>query len=139
MNKKDKKEAAFYRMTVSEAQLNLIHEAMEEYFRLRMGQETDFCNDLAEMGRDLSPNNPNHKEAFDRYIIRRNHMQEIMRAFFRIAFEPEGYKEKTEKMLIAEDIWDVIRVATGRSRWGTHLHTGPEPSMLIEKVGAEKE
>lgn len=41
--------------------------------------------------------------------------------------------------LIAEDIWDVIRVATGRSRWGTHLHTGPEPPMFIEKVGAEKE
>ncbi len=135
---KKKEERKFYRLTVSEAQLDLIMETMEEYFRLRMGQDMDFCDDLASMGREIY-NEENHR-AFDSFISRRDHMREIMKCLFRVAFEPSGYpKEKTEKMLIAEDIWDVIRVATGRSRWGTHLHTGPEPSMLIEKVGAEKE
>ena len=131
---------ATYTMEVNEAQIKVISAALEEYFRLRMGQEFDFCTEVASINCDLSPQNPNHEWIFDMYIARRDHLQELMRAFFRIAFEPTGFLEKkTEDMLIAEDIWDVIRFETGRSRWNSHLHVGPEPSMLIEKIGAEKE
>jgi len=139
MNKKEKSDE-IYRLTVTRTQLDLIYETMEEYFRLRMGLEFDFCDDLAAINHDLSENNREHQRIFDKYIDRRNHMSEVMKCLFRIAFGPFGCpEEKTDKMLIAEDIWDVIRFETGRSRWNSHLHEGPEPSMLIEKIGAEKE
>ena len=96
-----------YTIELNDKQLNVIHHALEEYFRLRMGQEFDFCTDIASLNCDLSPDNPKHEWIFDMYIARRDHLQELMRAFFRIAFEPSGYlNEKTDDMLIAEDIWD---------------------------------
>lgn len=119
---------ATYTIEVNEKQLQLIMRMTEEWFRLRMGQEIDFCNEIAAMNTDLSQDKPNHEWLFDMYIARRDHLQELMRAFFRIAFEPTGYLEKkTEDMLIAEDIWDAIRCATGRSRWGNPLHVSKEP------------
>ncbi len=65
-----------YRLRVSEMQLNLICEAVEEYFRLRMGQDMRFCDDLAKMDRDISKNN----RELEQYIERRNHMHEVMKS-----------------------------------------------------------
>lgn len=102
--------------------------------KLFFGQEMDFCNDLAKMNADLSPDNPQHERLFDLYLARRDHMQALMKAFFRIAFEPFGYlTEKTEDMLIAETIWDAIRCARGKSRWGQPLALGGEPCPKITK------
>ena len=123
-----------FTIELTEKQLTIVQNALEEWFRLRTGQEFDFCTDLAGMGVDLSPKNPNHDWLFDKYISRRDHMQELMKAFFRIAFEPYGYlQEKTEDMLIAETIWDAIRCARGQSRWGQPLVLGGEPCPKIEK------
>ena len=125
-----------YTIELTENQVRVIQNALEEYFRLRMGQYTEFCTDMAELNADLSPDNPNHELIFDRYIQRRDHMQEVMRAFFRIAFEPTGYlKEKTDDMLIAECIWDAIRCVRGLSRWEQPLHTGSEP---VPKINVEE-
>lgn len=130
-SKKTKRKTYVFELT--EEQMRVTKNALEEYFRLRMGQDFDFDNDLAAINVDLSPENPNHKRLFDMYIARRDHMHELMNAFFRIAFEPSGYlKEKTEDMLIAECIWDAMRVAMGISRWGEALQTGSEPSPKIE-------
>ena len=125
-----------YTIELTENQVRVIQNALEEYFRLRMGQYTEFCTDMAELNADLSPDNPNHELIFDRYIQRRDHMEEVMRAFFRIAFEPTGYlKEKTDDMLIAECIWDAIRCERGLSRWEQPLHTGSEPVPKINVTG----
>lgn len=125
---------ASYTIELNDKQLNVIYHALEEWFRLRMGQEFDFCTDMASLNCDLSPSNPKHEWLFDMYITRRDHLQELMRAFFRIAFEPTGYlKEKTEDMLIAEDIWDAIRCELGVSRWGTALHTSDEPLPKVTR------
>lgn len=125
-----------YTIELTENQVRAIQNALEEYFRLRMGQYTEFCTDMAELNADLSPDNPNHELIFDRYIQRRDHMEEVMRAFFRIAFEPTGYlKEKTDDMLIAECIWDAIRCERGLSRWEQPLHTGSEPVPKINVTG----
>ena len=133
-----KEKQKWYRLAVTEKQLDLIYEAVEEYFRLRMGQDMDFCDDLAGIGRQIYEKE--NDAAFNSYISRRDHMREIMKCLFRVAFEPFGYlKEKTDKMLIAEDIWDAIRHKTGRSRWNDRLHVGPEPAMLIEVIGEENE
>lgn len=125
-----------YTIELTENQVRVIQDALEEYFRLRMGQYTEFCTDMAELNADLSPDNPHHELIFDRYIQMRDHMEEVMRAFFRIAFEPTGYlKEKTDDMLIAECIWDTIRCVRGLSNWGSPLHTGSEPVPKIEISG----
>lgn len=127
-----------YTIELTENQVRVIQNSLEEYFRLRMGQDTEFCTDIAGLNADLSPDNPHHELIFDRYIQRRDHMEEVMRAFFRIAFEPTGYlKEKTDDMLIAEYIWDAIRCVRGLSNWGSLLHTGSEPVPKI-KISGEK-
>ena len=128
-----------YTIELTENQVRVIQNALEEYFRLRMGQDTEFCMNMAKLNTDLSPYNPHHELIFDKYIQRRNHMEEVMRAFFRIAFEPTGYlKEKTDDMLIAECIWDAIRCVRGLSNWGSPLHTGSEPVPRIEVSEGKK-
>ena len=127
-----------YQIELTETQVKVVQNALEEYFRLRMGQERDFCDDMASIDCDPSPENLNYSRNFDLYIARRNHLQELMRAFFRIALEPTGYlRSKNETMLIAEDIWDSIRFARGISRWNSVLHIGPEPGPVIRKVDDE--
>lgn len=124
-----------YTITLTEQQARVTQNALEEYFRLRMGQESDFCMDLAQMETDLDPENPEHERLFNAYLARRDHMQEVMRAFFKIAFEPYGHlKEKTDDMMIAECVWDSIRFARGQSRWSTPFHIGPEPCPKIERT-----
>ena len=126
---------AKYTIELTENQMRVVQNAIEEYFRLRMGQEFDFCTDLAGINTDLSPDNPNHDWIFDKYIARRDHMQELMRAFFRIAFEPHMYLEKkTEDMMIAECVWDAMRFARGLSNWSEPFHIGSEPTPKIERI-----
>lgn len=50
-----------YTIELTENQVGVIQNALEEYFRLRMGQNFDFCNDIASLNVDLSPENSNHK------------------------------------------------------------------------------
>ena len=124
-----------YKIELTEKQMCVVEAATEEYMRLRMGQDFDFCSDMAALNTDLSPENPRHEKIFDFYIARRDHLQELMKAFFRIAFEPTGHlKAKTDEMMICECIWDAIRVATGRSRWRDVFPIGSEPVPKIEKV-----
>ena len=130
----DDKKTVTYTLTLTEQQARVVQNALEEYFRLRMGQDDDFCGDLARMETDLDPENPEHERLFDLYIARRDHMQELMRAFFKIAFEPSGHlKEKSKDMMIAECVWDSIRFARGLSRWSSPFHIGPEPCPKIER------
>lgn len=99
-----------------------------------MGQGDDFCGDLARMETNIDPENPEHGRLFDLYIARKDHMREIMRAFFRVAFEPLGHlQNKTKDMMIAECVWDSIRFARGLSRWSSPFHIGPEPCPKIER------
>ena len=128
-----------YTIELTENQINIVETALEEYLRLRMGQDFDFCDDLASINCDLSPDNPKHGWIFDMYIARRDHMSELMRAVFRIAFEPKGYLEKkTDGMLVAEDILDSIRCAIGRSRWGKPLNLSEEPTPKVVRHEAEQ-
>ena len=125
-----------YRITLTEEQMRVTMIALEEYFRLRMGQDYEFSNDMAQIRADLSPNNPYHDVLFNEFIHRRDHLRAVMVAYFRIAFEPFGYlTEKTDDMMIAECIWDAIRVALGQSRWDRPFAIGKEPVPKIEKEG----
>lgn len=125
--------AKTYRITLTEEQAIVTQIALEEYFRLRMGQDYDFTSEMARMNVDLSQSNPNHDAIFDRYIQRRDHLHEIMSAVFRVAFEPSGYlQQKTDRMMEAETIWDAIRTARGCNRWEKAMQIGREPIPGIE-------
>lgn len=122
-----------YTITLTEEQMRVTQNALEEYFRLRMGQDMEFSNEMAMLNaRDMSGDE--HRKEFDAFIHRRDHLRELMYAFFRIAFEPTGcLKEKTEDMMIAECIWDAIRFARGHSRWDRPFVIGSEPVPKITK------
>ena len=126
---------AKYKIEVTEEQARVIQKSLEEYFRLRLGQCWDFTDEFCMMNCDLSADNPNHDKIFDAFIARRNAMREVMNSAFRIGYGARGYlEEKTDDMLIAEDLWDSIRFARGKSRWDSPLHLGSEPAAKIEKI-----
>ena len=124
-----------YELLVSENQLRIIRVALEEYFRLRMGQTFDFCTEMAGINFDLSPEKPNHRKLFDEYLMRRDHLEAVFRTFYWIAYGPQYYLEKkTDDMLIAEDIWDAIRCAIGISKFKAPLHVSKEGLPEIREV-----
>ena len=124
-----------YRITLTEDQARVTQEALEEYFRLRLGQGSQFADNLAFMGVDLDRDNPEHDRIFDRCICKRDSVREVMGSIFRIIWPPYGtLMEKTDDMLIAETVWDFIRFARGDSIWGEPLHYGSDVPPEIEKV-----
>ena len=124
-----------YKVELTEKQMKVTMVALEEYFRLRMGQTFDFANDLSCMGMDLSPDNQKHDELFEEHIRSRDWIENIMGGIFRTLWSPCGIpSQKTDDMMIAECIWDAIRFALGRSRWSEPFQIGDEPSPKIEKV-----
>ena len=123
-----------YTIEFTEEQMRVTQNALEEYFRLRMGQVFEFGRDLASIGVDLTPSNPDHENLFGRYIQNADWVEEVMKGIFRALYGPYGVpKEKTEDMMIAECIWDAIRFSRGQSRWNEPFHIGSEPVPKIEK------
>lgn len=130
-----------YTLTLTENQIALIKDALEEYFRIRMNQWIDLSNDLAAKNIDLSPENPNHNKLFDKYINDRDAIYEIFECVGRIV-KLNGSK-KTERQLVAEDIWQVIRHqlwkdSENKSEWCVDarepMRVSKEPLPKIEKV-----
>lgn len=68
---------------MNEAQAKIVLQALEEWFRLRMGQDFDLANGLAFLG---YKHDKDHPERFDAAIQRRNSIQAVMRAMFSIAW-----------------------------------------------------
>ena len=93
-----------YVLEVNETQLRIIRDALESYLRTRMGQFTDLAEDIAGVGFNWL----NHTdEQFMDYLNRKDNSQKLFEAAFHVA-QPK-IEKKTERMLIAEDIWQVIR------------------------------
>lgn len=93
-----------YVLEVNETQLRIIRDALESYLRTRMGQFTDLAEDIAGVGFNWL----NHTdEQFMDYLNRKDNSQKLFEAAFHVA-QPK-LETKTERMLIAEDIWQVIR------------------------------
>ena len=95
-----------------------------------------FADEICKIDRDPYKDGPEHERIFTAYIHARDHVRECMKAVFGIAFESpyKMPKEKTDDMLIAECIWDAIRLARGLSRWDRVLAVGTEPIPKITKV-----
>ena len=131
-------EKELFQLTLTKSQLELIKIACEDYLRTRMGQFFDLATDIAEAGRENLSD-----IQFRDMIARRNAAQELMNSAFLLT-QPIMQK-KTERMLIAEDIYDVLkhelwkmRPEKERSGWSVDshppLHLSSEPLIKIEKI-----
>ena len=96
-----------YTLEITEKQAEIIKIALEEYFRLRMNQWFDFATNIALCGYEYDKSDPDNNRKFNAYINRLNESQELFEKAFRTA-QP-NYQPKTDEMMIAEDIWQVIR------------------------------
>jgi hypothetical protein len=93
-----------YRLTVNDRQLRLMLDAIEEYFRIRMGQFFQLSDDLcfSDFGNGYT------KEEFDQAIKDRNEVLDMFKYISRIAFKGKPSK-KTEEMQVGIDMWEMIR------------------------------
>ena len=128
-----------YEIILTEKQLKIVKTYIETTMRLFMGQDWMFTDEISRLNHDLSPEDPHSQEIFNAYIIRRDHIREIMRTVYNIAFEPYGYlKNKTDDILEAETIWDAARTALGENRWTAPIKMGNEPIPKIKKITKEE-
>ena len=129
-------------LELNEAQAMVVQVALEEWFRLRMGQSFDLANDLAFMGykRDEA-----HPERFDAAITKRNSLEYVIKAMFNIAWPHYGTPHEVEpRTHVASDIWSVLRhelwkVRTdGTDSWSvdaaTPIQLGPEPLPTVTVI-----
>lgn len=128
-----------YKITLTEEQMAVTQDALEEFFRLRYRQATDFADDIASQYTDLSPDNPDHKRIFERCIDRRDAIMEVMKAVFAIAYgNSYMYETKPKRCEEAETIWDAIRTVRGLNHWEKAFQSGEEPIPEIEVIEDDK-
>lgn len=116
---------------LTEEQARIVLVAVEEWFRLRMGQQSELANGLAFLGYDY--NKPDKGE-FDRRIVKRNAIMHILRAVCAIAFPDYGVPvENTPEVNIASDIWSQLRweLSTKEAWMSTPFQLGTEPMPKI--------
>lgn len=117
---------------LNETQAYTVLAALEEWFRLRIGQSRDLADGLAFLGYVHDKNSP---EAFNRRIQTRDSIEEIFRAVFRIAFGYNGVCERTPpEVHVASDIWSTLRweLSSKEAVWDrTPFQMGPEPMPKI--------
>lgn len=101
-----------YILEISEKQAEIIEVALEEYFRLRMNQFHDFATSVAFSGFEYDKTDKDNSEKFNACIERRNSSERVFMAAMEVA-QPKRQNyvpvPQTEEMLIAQDIWQVIR------------------------------
>lgn len=97
-----------YVLELNETQAVVLKEALEEYFRIRMNQWNMLAESLVLQGIDISPEHPNYKENYERFLCKRDDIQLVFETVGRILGWGYGCK-KTNEQLVAQDIWQVIR------------------------------
>lgn len=98
-------------MEITEKQLRLILVALEDYFRLRMGQTyIDLVDDMCLQNIELPEAGEERNRAFNEFIWRRDTARDILQEFY-IACLGRDIKrhQKTPEMEIAIDMWSEIR------------------------------
>jgi hypothetical protein len=99
-----------YEITVNENQLKAMRNALEEYFRLRLGQAYELIEDWAFGELDWNaPKSEERDRAMDRAFLRRDDAAEVFRTAYRIARGNTYRNCSTETSRICEDIWQVVR------------------------------
>lgn len=130
-----------YKLELTETQLRIINDALEEYFRIPLNQWRDLAERLAFKGFS-SKDDKGENKAFDQCITKRDAAVAVFEAAGKILW---GYEIpcKDNDQLIAEDIWQVIRYqlyldSDNKNTWRVDsvmpIEWGPEPMPKIEKV-----
>ncbi len=108
-----------YTLEISEKQAEIIKIALEEYFRLRMNQTWDFADDICFEEFDYENHTP---EDFSRRIeqrdMLRNELERLLNTVHPLRLSGYDFRLKTAEMLIAQDIWQVIRHQLWKDRIG---------------------
>lgn len=118
-------------LELTEAQAHTVKVALEEWFRLRMGQGFDLATDLAFHDYHHDKGNP---EGFNARIQTRDAVHEVIKAMFRVAFGPAGSPNHTPPYVhIASDIWSALRwELSEKGEWDRiPFQMGPEPMPKI--------
>jgi hypothetical protein len=119
---------------MTETQARLVLEAVEEWFRLRMGQSADLANSLALLGFDYKDHT---KESFNERMQRRDALDAVINAMLKIAFPWRGYMNGHEiqpEVHIASDIWSQLRydLTHVKTEWtSTPFQMGSEPMVKV--------
>lgn len=91
----------------NEEQADLMVAALEDYFRLRMGQADHMAQSLADDTFKWDESNPENKRLFDNYIVRRENLECVYQALINMAY---GNRFKSpDACLNACDIWRCLR------------------------------
>lgn len=118
-------------LTETQAQTVLV--AVEEWFRLRMGQYSDLANGLAFMGYKHNKERP---DLFNEAIRKRDAIEAVIKAMLEIAFpwRRNGIQYPLPpEVNVASDIWSALRyeMSTKESYMATPFQLGPEPLPKI--------
>lgn len=127
---------------MNEAQARIVLQAVEEWFRLRMGQPADLAIDLALYNYKPHKDGKANTKAFDNAMVRRDAIEEILKSMFRIAFP--GYGSPSEiknEVNVASDIWSVLRYElSNKEDWmPTPFQIGGEPLPKITVMEAKED
>lgn len=132
-----------YKLTLNEKQIRVLKDVCELRFRIDLLQEYELAELLAKIDcLDLDPRNPNHKEIFDGYIERRDHLTAVIKALFEIAspiaFRTSNGRKRDPDALIAEDIFLSIRhqLWKDKSQKEQHAYTVDSyPPLSVSEEG----
>lgn len=119
---------------MSERQARIVLEAVEEWFRLRIGQGHNLSNGLAFLGYKHSEAKPGD---FDLRIERRDNLDAVVHAMMEIAFpwRKHGISDGVEpEVHIASDIWSQLRweLSEKHALWDrTPFQMGSEPMVKV--------
>lgn len=127
---------------MSEKQARIVLVALEEYFRLRMGQASTsgLADDLAFSTYDRDKDSSG--KGFDLAIQRRDDINHILTAIFRIAWPIYGSpEEKTEAVLISGDMWSQLRwdLSSKEPYMTTPFQLGPEKMPVVSVLREDED
>lgn len=93
---------------LKEEQLQIMIQALEEYFRCRMNQFDVLADGLANDTFKYDKTNPKNDLLFELYIQRRHTLEEILKAVGRIAYDTNNCYS-SDDCRNACDLWSVLR------------------------------
>lgn len=121
---------------LTEAQAKIVLQAVEEWFRLRMGQHGGLAHDLAFYGYKYKKGDD---DTFNNAIAKQAMLDGILDEMFHIAFTQCGKPRKVEPdVTVASDIWSALRYElsykSDRMTMPFQLGEEPLPKITVKEV-----
>lgn len=109
-------------LEMDQGQTEFVQMVLEEYFRLRLNQWFEFATEVACNGYVYDKEDPDNGKKFSAYLKRRDASKEKFEKAMQMLVP--RYGRQTEDMLIAQDIWQVIR-------YRLYLDNGGDPNGAV--------